>query len=1039
MCAAKQYAVNQHQQFALNQCAIKQYVYQYKEWQCVWNQHVAQQYYQSQHAAEKHLQQCHAVNKMEQYTRNHNAGLQYGLYHDDEEENHLNHGAVQPFSVPHDVVEPYAQDACDLNQSTNEEDHDFNQYAAQQYLVEQFPWNCYAGDECVEEDVLNQFTTEQYAFSPYFMEGCHGRDYELKQLEVDNYANEQYDQSHYVGKHSTSSQFADEQYSLNQNAPEQYGINQYADHWYTLNQAQNFMYNYAAEQYEIGDQYQNTVQHFAHGHYGMNCYTPEQYILDQSDPTQASAGQNPANLIAFPHAQQFVAVRYAPYPYAVGHYFSDRYAVAEQYFPQQYQVNQYPENVYVDHYVVKQHTAAQYKGDGCPLNQWPSGRFVCGQYEAQHGVTEHDAAKLQAAVEYEAQQHALKYYTLDQHALEQYALNQFEAEQFGLNQYATEQYALNQFKAEQRELNQYLAGQYARNHQPHGSKQNAADHHRVRRNSVGQHKTKRGVTNNSRAKQCSMNKRMSEFCSADQHPTQQDANTQIEKKPGATEHDTNQDSAELSAAKHDCEGKETADLDVATQEATQWDSAKPNVAKQDLDNEENQVPGLDSPEVESTSSPHIAKSDTKESDVGVAEHDGATVQHEVEQNFQSEVATEHKTANSLSHDTKNQCLPQPNAPNHHDALAQSKAAQLATNNMARLCATNKEYSAGVEEAGVKEPPVDSAEKNDERLEVTDCRISRQSPKPPNPDVKEWGDCCLDSTEVIDVELDSPEQKHDETNTTEWDIAVQDIPVQVGAELNTTELQSTGQDALHQTAIQLNVLEVGTTRQASSRYDLVEPDATEQDNAELRVLQYSPELCRVQQETFLPVSAEQDKTKQHSTESHAPEQPMTDAEQNNPGQDSDPAVQLISETFEAKQSAVEQHGTILDATGPNSTHPGASDFGSTEEAPTGADNSDLDTVGPPEAPEGYEATTQDDAEPEFPDHSPVVAEQGPSQNLQDVNPPMMFPSEEDSTGRYCIRGTRSCRTGCSRALFNKGQSSKSRYYSRNHYSTRYCND
>lgn len=1064
MCAAKQYAANQHQQFALNQCAIKQYVYQYKEWQCVWNQHVAkqnaaqlslaphqyvaQQYHQSQPTTGKYPQQ-HAVNKLDPFPRNHGAAQQYDLNHHNEENHHPNEGAVEPFSNAQDVVQQYAEDAWDFNQYTNEADYDFNQYAAQQYLVEQFPRNWYAGDEWGEEDVLNQFTAEQYAFSPYFVEECHGKDYEIKQLEV-----EQYNPSQYMEKHSTAyHQFADEQYSLNQNASEQYGNDWYANHWYTLNQyeeAQNCMYNYAAEQYEIEDQYHNAAEQFAHGYYAVNGYTPEQYPRDQSDPTQAGVEQNSANLMAFPHAQQFVAVRYAPYQYAAGQYFSDHYAMAEQYFPQQYQVNQYPENGYMfDHYVVKQHTAAQYKGDTCPLNQWPPGRFVYGQYETQHCVTEHDAAHLQAAVQYEAQQHALKYYALDQHALEQYALSQFEAEQCGLNQYATEQYAFNQCMAKQHGLNPYLAWRYALNHQLHGFNQNTAEQYRVGRNALGQYKTKRGVTNNSRGKRYNMNKRTSETCSADQCPTQQDAKTLIEDTPGATEHDTNQDCAELTATKHDCKGKETADLNVATQEATLWDSAKPRIAEQDLDNEENQVPTLDSPEVVGTSSPH-------ESDFGahfIAEHDAATVQKEVKQNVQSDVTTEHKAPNcsclnwckkdcSLSHVAKNQGLPPPNASKHHNALAQSKAAQLTTNDMARPCATNKECSAGVGEAGVEEPPVDSADKNIESLKVTDCKISRQSTKPPSPDVAEWGDRCLDTTEVIAVELDSPEQEHDDTNTAEWDTTVQDTPVLDGTEMNTTELQSTGQDVLHQTAIKLNVLGLDTARQASSGYDLVEPDAAKQDSAEQHVLQNSPEVCSVLQKTFMPVSAEQDKAKQRSTGSYTPEQLITDAEQNNPGRDSavkDPAVRVITE---AKQSMTEQHGTILDAAGHNSTQPGTSDWGATKQsstvlppAHTGADEADLDTVGAPEAP----ATVQVTAEQEPPDHNPGVAEQGPLQNLGDRNPPMMFPSEEDCAGRYRRRGARSCRTGCSRASFNKGQSSKARYYSRSHYSTRYCND
>lgn len=877
MCAAKQYAVHQHPHFALSQCAIKQYVYQYKEWQCVWNQHVAQrnaqlnvalnqyvaqQCNQSHHAAEKYRQRHHAVTKLEQCTPNHNHVNRH-----DQEENHPNHGAVEPFPIPHDVPEQYPEAVWDLNQYTNAEDCDFNQYAAPQYLVEQFPTNCYAGDAFVEEDVLNEFTTEQYAFSPYFVEECQGKDYDLKQLEVDNCSAEQYNPSQYAEKHRTAYHpFADEQCTLNQNASEQYRIHQYTDHWCTLNQyeeAQDFMYDYAVKQREIEEQYQ---QQFAYGHYAMNQYTLEQYNPDQRDPTQAAAGPNSANLVAFPHTQQFVAVHYAPYQYPVGPYGSDQYALPEQYFPQQNQVNQYPENVYVfDNYVVKQHTASQYRGDTCPLNQWPAGRFVSGQYETQHCVTEQ-----------EAQQHALQYYALDRHALEQDAWNQFEAEQCGLNQYATEQYAFNQFKAEQHESHQYLAGQFAINPQQHGGNQ-----YRVGRNASGQCKAKRGVTNNSRAKQCSTNRRMSDICSTDRCPTQQDANTQIEEKLGAPEPDTNEDLAELSATKHDCKGKDTADLNVATQEATQWDSTKPRIAEQHPNNEKNQVPRLDSPQVVGTSSPHIAKS------------------------------------------------------------------------------------------------VDSPDQTHKSLEVTDCCISRQNMKPSNPDV---------ATEVQAGEIDSPEQKQGGADTAEWDTAAQDTPVHRGTEVDTAGLQSAGQD-------------------------------------------------ETKQETSVPVSAEQNKTKQNSTGLNVPEQPTTDAEQHHPAV-KDHGVQVITETFEAKQSLTEQRGNMWDAPGHNSAQAGASDLGRTVEAQageTGADDADLDTVGPM-APERYEAPGPVTAEQERADHNRGVAEQGPSQK-----PPQKPPPEEDSAGGYRRRGTRSCRTGCSRASFNKGQSSRARYYSRCHYSTRYCND
>lgn len=1117
MCAAKQ--------FAVNQCAIKQYVYQYKEWQCVWNQqvakqdaaepsvaqldasnpYVAQQYTQSQHAAERYCQQRHAANKSasEQYAVDHCAAQQPACNHHSEEQYHLNHSAVEQFSITHDVVEQYDEDVCDLNQFAieqyNEEEYDFNQYAVQQYLMEQFPRNCYAGDESDEENVINPFMTEQYVFGPYCVEQCHEKDSEFNQLEaeklsVHSYAPEPCHPSQYVEGHSTAyHQSAEEQYALNQNASDYYGTNQYTGQWYTSKQygeEQHFVHNYAAEQYEKEEQYQNAAlrfaekpleaQQFAEGHYAINHYTSGEYILDHGDLLQAAVGQHSANLIAFPHTQQqFVAVRYAPpNQYAVDQYFSDLYAAAEQYVPQQCRVDQYPESAYVvDHYIVKQHAGAQqYKGDVCPFSQCASGKYVCSQYETQHYVTEHHAAKLQAAVQYEAQQQALKYYGLEQHAPEQYAANQFEAEQCGLDhylpeqyvlghqqnalsQYATEQYAPNQFKAEQHDLNHYSAEQYGRNHQQNGLNQNPAEQYRMGRKALGLYKTKQSVTNNSRTKRCNLNQRMSQICSTVQYPAQQDATTQNEEKPKATEHDTDQDSTELSAAKHDCKGiVETVDLNAAMQEVAQQDSARSGVVEQDLDDGENEVPWLDAPEM-AASSPDIAKSDAKESDVGahfVAELNAATVHYDTEQNVQSRLATEHKVLNGsglnrckkdcfLSHHARNQCLPQPNASHHQAAAAQSQAAQLTIKDTARPRATNKqeaERSAELQsqrkEAGVQEPPVDSTEKDEESLEVTDCKVSGQSRKPSNPDVAEWDDDCLDAAEVIAAQLISPEQKRGVTNTADEDATVQDTPGQDATQLNTAELRTAGQDAPHQTAMQLNALEWDIARQASSGYDLVEPDAAEQ-HAGLR--NSNEELCRVQQETFMPVAAERDTTKQRSTGSDAPEQDtqtVTDAVQNDPEQDfavKGPAVQTATETVEAKQSATEQHGTILDATGHNSTQLDASDWGATKQGSTvkehtGSDDGDWVAVVPErysirQAATECEATTQVTAEQEPTDHNPGGG---------DVNVAMVFPSEEDCAERYCRRGTRSCRTGCSRALFSKGQSSKARYYS-----TRCCND
>lgn len=1013
MCAAKQ--------FAVNQCAINQYVYQYKEWQCVWNQqvvkqdaaepsvaqldasnpYVAQQYAQRQHAADKYCQRHHAADKSasEQGAVDHCATQQPACnHHHSEEQYHLTHSAVQQFSITHDAVEQYDEDVCDFNQFTieqyHEEEYDFNQYAVQQYLVEQFPRGCYAGDESDEENVINPFMTEQYVFSPYCVEQCREEDCEF------NRAAEPCDPSQYVERHLSTAyhQSAEEQYALNQNASDHYGVNQYTEQWYTSKQyeeEQHFVHNYAAEWYEKEEQYQNAArrfaekpleaQQFAEGHYAINHYTSEQYILDHSDPLQAAAGQHSENLIAFPHAEQFVAVRYAPNQYAVDQYFSDLYAAAEHYVPQQCHVDQYPESAYVvDPYSVKQHAGAQYKGDVCPFSQCASGKYVCSQYETQHYVTEHDAAKLQAAVQYEAQQQALKYYGLEQHAPEQYAVNHFEAEQCGLehylpeqyvldhqqsalSQYATEQYAPNQFKAEQHDLNHYLAEQYGINHQQNGLNQNPAEKYRMGRKALGLYKTKQSVTNHSRTKRCNLNQRMSEIGSTVQYPAQRDATTQKEEKRKATEHDTDQDSTELSAAKHDCKGIETVDLNAAMQGVAQQNSARSEVVEQDLDDGEDKVPRLDAPE------------------------------------------------------------------------------------MARPCATNKqeaERSAELQserkEAGVQEPPVDSTEKDEESLEATDCKVSGKSTKPSNPDVAEWDDCS-DATEVIAAELISPEQKRGVTNTAEEDAAVQDA-----TQLNTTELRTAGQDAPHQTAMQPNALEWDIARQASSGYDLVEPDAAEQDCAEQHAgLQNSNELCRVQQETFMPVAAERDTTKQRSTGSDTPKQDtqtVTDAVQNDPEQDfavKGPAVQIATETVEAKQSVTEQHGTILDARGHNSTQLDASDWGATKQGSTvkehtGSDDGDWDAIGqivPERCSIGQtatecEATTQVTAEQEPTDHNPGAG---------DANVPMMFPAEEDCAERYCRRGTRSCRTGCSRALFSKGQSSKARYYSRSHYSTRCCND
>lgn len=925
MCAAKQFAVNQQQQFDLNQCAIKQYVYQYKEWQCVWNQHVAQQdpaeldqyfaqqYSQSQHAAGKY------PDAMERYTRNHEATQQHY------DEIQLSHSAVEPF-----LAEQWAED---FHPYTSRQDYEFNQYAAQPYLVEQFPRNCYQVDECVEEDAVNPFTTEQYALNSYFVDECHGKDYELNQLDVDNSAPEQYEVE--------PGQFGEHWPAYDPLADEQYGTDQYPNHWYSFNhcaEAQNFMYNYAVNQCMIEEQYQKAPHQFVPGH-----YTPEQYVLDQSEPTQA------ANPTAFPpQPPQFVAVRYGPCQY-----FADlqTFAVAAQYLP-----HQYPENVF-GHCVVRQHAAPPFKGNVCPLAQWPPGGVAFSQHET-HG------SALQAAAQYQAQQNAAKHYALDQRALEQYALSKFEAEQRGRNQYGSEQ------NAEQHEPNQYLAAQNARNHQQQGSNPNAAEQFKVGRNALGQFKTKRGVTSNSWAK-----------------------DTRVEERPGATEQDTNPGSAELSAAKLDC--KETADLHAAQQEATQCDSAKPRVAEQDLDVEKNQGPGPDGPVVVGTSCP-TQRSDSKESDF--IEHNAATVQYEVEQNV-----TERKAPNwskndfCPSHDVRNR--PQPNTSNHHSA-----AAQLTTNDMATPCDSNKKCGAAVQDT-----PVDSAE--EESVKVGECSVSGQST-----DIAEWGDCCTDSAEVLAVEFDSPEQKHNDTKSAEWDKAVRDTPVQDGTKLNTTELQSTGQEVLHQTARRLNILEWDVARHASS--DLVEPESTKQDRAEQHVLKNCPEPSGVLQETFTPICVERDQTEQHLTGSYAQERPMTHEEHDDPGRDS--AVQISTETVQAKQRVTEQRGANLT---------GAAEQGSAVEEQTAANDKDLDTVGQT-APERCGATTPVTAEQEPPENSSSAAEQGASENLRDMNPP---------AGRYRTRGGRSCRTGCSRALFNKGQSSKARYYSRSDYSTRYCND
>lgn len=1125
MCAAKQYAVNQHQQFAVNQCAIKQYVYQYKEWQCVWNQqvakqdaaglsvaqldassqYVAQQSTQSQHAAEKYSQRHNAANKKasEQYAASQYGALQPPFYHHSEEEDddHLNHRAVQHFSIAHDVVEQYDGDVCDLNQYTieqyNEEEYDFNQYAVQEYLVEQFPRNCYAGGETDEDNVINQFVTEQYFLSPYFVEDCPEKDYELNQLQVENlsvhnYTTEPYDASQYVEKHlTTCHQSAEEQYTLNQSASDQYGINQCTHQWYSLNQyeeEQHVMYNYAAEQCEKEEQYQSAArrfaekqleaQQFAEGHYPASHYTSQQYILGQGDLLQAAVGQHSANLIAFPHTQQFVAVQYAPNQYvAVDQYLSDLYSAGEQYVLQQSHIDQYPESVYVvDHYVVKQNAGAQYKGDVRAFNQCASGKYVCSQYETQPYVTEHDAAKLQAAVQFEA------------HAPEQYALNQLEAEHCGLNhylpeqyvmdnqqnasnQYETEQYALNQFKAEQHDRNHYLAGQYAISHQQNGLNRNPAEQQRMGRKALSLYKTKQSEKNNLRAKRCNLNQCMSEICSTVQCPTKQDATIQSEEKPKATDHDAEEASAGLTAAKHDCEGIEAADLNAAMQEVAQRDSAKSKVTEQDLDDGENKEARLDAPEMAAFSH-DIAKSDAKQLEVGaqfVAEHKAATVQYETAQNVQSKLATEHEAVNGSglnrckkdcfpSHHTRNQCLPQPKASNHQDAAAQPQAAQLTIYDMARPCATNKqeaECSAGLQserkEAGVQEPPVDSTEEGQERLEVAHWKVSRESTKPSTPDVAEWDDDRLDATEVPAAEL----QTHGVTNAAEQDTTVQDPPVQNATQLNTAELRTAGQDARHQTAMRLNVLERDIARQASSGYDLVEPDAAEPD----AVLQNSNELCGVQQKTFMSVAAEWEATKQHFTGSSASEQDtqtITDAEQNDPRRGfavKGPVLQIATETVEVQRRVTEQKGTILDATGHNRTQLDAGDWvatkrGSTVKEHTGPDDGDWDAIGQI-VPQRYttrraatecEATTQVIAEREPTDHNPcVVQQEHTSHSLRDSNVPMMFPSEQDSAERYRRRGTRSCRTGCSRALFSKGQSSKARYYSRSHYSTRCCND
>lgn len=951
MCAAKQ--------FDLNQCATKQYVYQYKEWQCVWNQHVAKQDNQKQHTAEKH------PDNMEQSTRNPEAPQQYEPNQNDEKENHLKPSAGETFSNPHDVDKHSAEDVCDLNKCTNREDYDFNQYAERQYLAERFPGNCFKGDECVEEDPLNPFLTEEYDLDPYFVDEYYGSGYDFNQMEVDTEQCE-LGPSQYVEKHSTES---------DQFAEEQYGLDQYLHYWYTLNPnevAPNFTYRYTANQFIMEEQYQNTTQQFAPGYYAMNHYTPEQYLLNPSDLAQTAVGQHFAYPFAFPYSQQFVAVRYGPHHYAVGQYFSDHYAVAAQFFPQQCQVNQYPGSVFNPH-MVKQHAPPPYRGDVCPWSQWPSGRFALRPYDVQNTAQ-------QAAFQYETQQ---KYDALDQSALEQYALSTLDAEQCQ-NEYATSQNASNQFEAEQHEQGQYLTGNFAGNNLQQGLNPRVAEQFRVGHNDLGQLKTKQGVTNNSLAKQGDTSERMSDICSTDQCPAQQDANIQIEEKPGATEQD-NLDRAEFSAAKHDCKDKETAEL--------------------------NQVPGLDSREGVGTSDPHVAKLDTKKSSGGAhfAEHAAATVQCDAEQSVQSQAARSKK---DFSFITDVRSRPQPNTSNQPDAAAQLRAEQLTTNDMVRPCDASKNGGAGVEGCGVEEPPAGSAEK--ESLNVSE--VSVQSPKNPNPDVTDWGDCCPDPAEVFAVELDFPEQKH------ERDKAVQDTSVQDGTTLDTTELQSREQNDEHQTARQLHFLEWDIA--TSSGYDLVVCDATKQDSAEQHLRKNTPDLCGVWQETLMPVFIGQDNLKQHFTE---PEP------ENDVGRDTavkGPTEQIVKRKVQAKQGTTLQHGINLSSAGHNSTHSDASDCGAKEQH--------LDPVGQIAA-EANGATMRVTTKQEHPDPSSSVAKHGPFKNVRGMKPPMTFPSEEDFAGRYHTRGGRSCRTGCSRASFNKGQSSKARYYNRSHYSTRYCND
>lgn len=1055
MCAAKQHTVKQ--QFALNQqCAIKQCVYQYQEWQCVWNQHMAaqdaaaelsasemdawhqyvgqQQYSPNQHEAQKYSQQHYGSSKnaLEQYALGQYAAPQWGFNqdHEEQEEYCLRQDAVEQFSLTQEVAEQYDQDAWDLNhcaiEQYHEEECDFNQYAVQQYLVEQFPRQCYTETQ----NVPNQFMREHYTFDPYYVGEHHEKDHEFNQ-------HEQYSPSQYVEKHQKANHqhFAEDPYTLNQNASEQYGLNQHTEQWYPLNQYEEeplVMYNYAAEQCGKEQQYHSTAhwfaekqleaQQFTEGHCARNPYAAQQYVLDEGGPQQGAAGPHPAGLIAFPHTQQFVAVQYTPNPYPGDQYLSNQYAAAEHLVPHlQYQADQYPESVYVvDHYVVKQQAAAQYKGDVCPFSQCAPGKYPWSPCGTQQYVTGRDAAKLQAAAaQYEAQQHALKY-------PEPYAWNQFEGQQCGLSpyspgqyvmgnqrnalkQYATQVNALNPFKAEEHDLNYDLAEQYAISHQQNVSNRHSEEQRRSGRSASGLYKNKQDVTNNSRPTQCSLNQRGSQIYFAGPCPTQQDGAT------SAMEHGTRQD---------------------CRQEAARRDSAKPEVAEGDLDHEEDKVRVLDATEG-GTSSPHVAECDAIESKAGA---------------HLSESTTKHKGPNCPGSDQSDEsCFPSHHAvkqgPAHQKASQPRDPAEASQAAQPRPGATSEHERSERREPAVQEPLVDSTENHHDSVE-TDGQPFVPSSPPSNPDVAEGDAHHLDAAEVIAAGLDPPEQKPKDSGAAERDAAAQDPPA---------GLKAAGQDAPQQAATQLNVSAWGIARRTPSGQDPAEPDAAEQGSARNRVaLQNVHELRGVVQEASPPAAVEQAATERRPKGSSAPEKnsrTIRDAEQNDPERDAaaeGPGVLTAPETVEAKRSVMERRGTILDATGHNSAQLDAGDRGAIKQGSSAREHTepdDGDATGQmvPEqqhpvraAATECEGATQGTAETQGPsDHSAGVADaeqHDAAQNLRDMNV-----QERDSAEKYRRKGTRSCRTGCSRGLFGKGQSSRSRYYSRNHYSARCCND